>query len=490
MCFTLHAAAQVALFSATANGASPAGDTNAMYSMDGVTWTISPTGMPFALQWQRVVYGNGMFVAIPWGATNVAFSVDGMSWAPSPGGLPWADDWVDMTYGNGMFVTVGYGSSDGAYSYDGSNWFGSTLPSNADWNCVAYGNGVFVAIAAYSSEAAYSGDGIHWTNSPAGMPASAYWQCVTYGNGVFAALVGGTSQAAYSPNGIVWSNATGLPSADWASIDYGDGLFVAVPSWYSSPGAYSRNGITWYTNTMPTTEVWYGSAFANGIFAVIANSTTTATYSTSGTNWTTSTSALPYPDVWYTVAGNPTQTNLYITNGAQAYWRLNDGSGTTATDYMGNVNMPLFGSPSWSSDFLTLNGTSQYGNTGTDSLSSQTSYTDMTICAWIKQAATSASYQSIVDESFYQSSTGYYGGWGLWLQNGALVFSDGKYYTELVDSGPASVYPGEWAFVAVVYHYNYPHVNNFEGDFYIDGFLNSYPITAIRSWRVPPVVSG
>ena len=88
-----------------------------------------------------------------------------------------------------------------------------------------------------------------------------------------------------------------------------------------------------------------------------------------------------------------------------------------------------------------------------------------------------------MDESFYESGVGY-GGWGLWIQNGHTLFSDGEFYNELVDTGPAMVSPGEWAYVAVVYHYNDPSANNFIGDFYVNTFLNSYPIaSSTKNWN-------
>ena len=43
----------------------------------------------------------------------------------------------------------------------------------------------------------------------------------------------------------------------------------------------------------------------------------------------------------------------YITNGLAAYWKLDDQSGTNAADSSGNgVTMPLYGSPSWGSNYL------------------------------------------------------------------------------------------------------------------------------------------
>ncbi len=87
---------QVALFAAAANN-----NSNAIYSLDGSNWLASPTGMPSDDQWQRVVYGLGMYVAIPWLGENSAFSYDGINWMASPAFMPAAVDWADLAFGNG-----------------------------------------------------------------------------------------------------------------------------------------------------------------------------------------------------------------------------------------------------------------------------------------------------------------------------------------------------------------------------------------------------
>ena len=60
------------------------------------------------------------------------------------------------------------------------------------------------------------------------LPNSANWQSVCYGNGKFVAVAAGTNKAAYSVDGITWTAATLPSSANWTSVCYGDGKFVAV----------------------------------------------------------------------------------------------------------------------------------------------------------------------------------------------------------------------------------------------------------------------
>src|SRR5580698_2995402 len=68
----------------------------------------------------------------------------------------------------------------------------------------------------------------------------------------------------------------------------------------------------------------------------------------------------------------------YIPNGLVAWWKLNDDSGTMAADSSGNGHaMTLVGSPTWGANDLTLNGTSQYGDAGTNA--AEVAQRDMTV---------------------------------------------------------------------------------------------------------------
>jgi hypothetical protein len=157
----------------------------------------------------------------------------------------------------------------------------------------------------------------------------------------------------------------------------------------------------------------------------------------------------------------------YLANGLVAYWRLNDRGGSIAADSSPNgVDLPLLGAPSWGSDWLTLDGSAtapQYGDAGPNALTDLDT-NDVTICAWINK--TGSSQKGIVDKSY--DTTGGYGGWSF------QILSDNRldWWTEdnldLQDNGGATVLPGQWTFVAIVWHYL-----NHQGDFYINGALNS-----------------
>jgi hypothetical protein len=159
------------------------------------------------------------------------------------------------------------------------------------------------------------------------------------------------------------------------------------------------------------------------------------------------------------IAGN------YISNGLAAYWPLNDGSGTLAVDSSGNGNnLPLVGLPTWGSNYLTLNGSTQYGDAGSNTLAGLDQH-DKTIFAWLNKSGNSQ--KGIVDKSFNSPGVGF-GGWGFWVQgNGRLMWTvqDGQ---EFYDSGFAGVTLNSWTFVTVVWHYS-----TSSAEFYINGVLNS-----------------
>jgi hypothetical protein len=158
----------------------------------------------------------------------------------------------------------------------------------------------------------------------------------------------------------------------------------------------------------------------------------------------------------------PSQPAGYITNGLAAYWRFNDGSGSTAADSSGNGNtLPLIGSPSWGSNYVVFNGSSQYGDINGSAFSSLDQQSK-TICAWINKD--SSSQKGIINK--YVS-----GGWSFQvLENNRLDWFVDDYTPDLTDQGPATITPGTWTFVAVTWAY--PNTASNAVSYYINGELN------------------
>lgn len=160
-----------------------------MTSPDGITWT-QVTGTP-NLNFERVVWGNGLFVAIaqgrePGGVVNqrVATSPNGTDWTLRSIGN---SQWLDVAYGNGMFVAVSQNQSLVARSFDGINWNVFTPPFLTSWVSVTYANGLFVAVASDGSNhrCMVSSNGQHWYVNA--LPTINVWGKVLGGRDSFAA---------------------------------------------------------------------------------------------------------------------------------------------------------------------------------------------------------------------------------------------------------------------------------------------------------------
>jgi predicted Zn-dependent protease len=198
--------------------------------------------------------------------------------------------------------------------------------------------------------------------------------------------------------------------------------------------------------------------------AVTGTGTSTITL-TSSQNPALSGSQLTFTAQVTGTGGGPTFASSYIPNGLVEWNKLNDGTGAVAADASGNNNtLPLLGTPAWDANYLTLDGTDQYGDAGPNQLASLDLH-DLTICAWVNKS--SSSLKGLVDKSFDFPNVGY-GGWSLQVMaNNHLDWwvEDGF---DLQDNGGAGIVPGQWTFVTFGWHYG-----TRTGDFYINGILDA-----------------
>jgi len=296
--------------------------------------------------------------------------------------------WQSMAFGNNTFVAISGGdaaSTIAATSTDRVTWTQRTLPSSVFWSDVVYGD-KFVAVAGggswysgptltpYTSStttAATSTDGITWTART--MPASAQWSSVAYGNGTYVAIAGGpvnSNVAAYSSDGITWTQSTLPQSTSWTSIAYGNGLFVAASR--DTIAATSPDGITWTQRTLPASEGGWSSLVYGNLFILTSSgqglgglSTSgyggTSRYATStdGITWTTRT--LPFTSWWTkTIYGNNQYLMLSVFN------QPTDNGGTSVPNpFRGSALLSSDGI-NWSQVVMPANshkiGTGTYGN--------------------------------------------------------------------------------------------------------------------------------
>jgi len=126
---------------------------------------------------------------------------------------------------------------------------------------------------------------------PITMPVSANWRSMAYGDGKFVAITRGSSTIAYSTDGIDWNEIT-LPTYTgvyWQDVTYGDGKFVIIPP-SGNVGLYSTDGINWVKTTMAEYADWNTMAYGDGKFVVFTFNSNIIEYSTDGINWVKTTS--------------------------------------------------------------------------------------------------------------------------------------------------------------------------------------------------------
>jgi hypothetical protein len=233
--------------------------------------------------WSGLAYGNGTFVA----------AGNGLIQGTRNQGNTWNSFQVSnlscITYSQnlGTFVAIANTFTNGTYtSQDGLNWTQHTnLPVNVPsaTTSITYGNGLFVSVLKGNSTVLYSRDGVYWNTTTNGT-VSAQWGSVAYGNGTYVAV--GQNSAMTSPDGVNWTQQT-VPSDTWSSIVYGNGRFVAVAN--SGGSMYSSNGASWLPGDLPT-DTWSSVTYGNGYFMAVSNNgTRPVAYSQDGINWSTQT---------------------------------------------------------------------------------------------------------------------------------------------------------------------------------------------------------
>jgi hypothetical protein len=161
----------------------------------------------------------------------------------------------------------------------------------------------YVAIAtgttsnAYTTRTGIAGTSA-WTAGTA-LPASDF-ASIAYGNGIYV-VVGGTASAASSVTGSLWATRTipSLGSGTYSHVAFGNGTFVAI-STGNVATAISSNGTSWTAGgNLPTSSTWNDVVYGNGRFVAIATGTRNVAISyDKGTTWVLSASQLPSAATW------------------------------------------------------------------------------------------------------------------------------------------------------------------------------------------------
>ena len=149
-----------------------------------------------------------------------------------------------------------------------------------------------------------------WTSRT--MPVSSAWQSVDYGNGMLVAVssTSGVIAATSIDGGTTWVQRTLPTTTTWYAVKYGDlatnDKFVAV----SSAGNYaatSPDGCVWTARSITgSTYAWKSMSYGNGVWVALANAADANTLRTAvsldGITWTNNnTATITCPGTWSSI---------------------------------------------------------------------------------------------------------------------------------------------------------------------------------------------
>jgi hypothetical protein len=218
-----------------------------------------PNAGTSTLYWTYVVATNDTVFVSPtgWYTTSsgtvgscsiIGYSANGASW--STVSAPRSAHWYNaMSDGNKFLITTST-NCYGAYSLDGKSWTSTTPLKEGQFGC--YFKGIFY-VGDSGEYYCYTEDCINWVQLPYGFKAN--W-------GPFAASdemmikVMNNGKVAYTFDGVTWVETPMITSNSWASVCYGDGIFLAVEGSDTTTAAYSTNGIDWTILELPEKQNW------------------------------------------------------------------------------------------------------------------------------------------------------------------------------------------------------------------------------------------
>lgn len=173
------------------------GDDGGIYtSSNGVSWdnhSLPPTVHDL----NKVVYGNGRFIAFPVYHDFVYCSTNGVDWISNS--APLADEIsAKVEFLNGRFMGAGGDDDDGFIfsSTNGVTWHKTTIPGTSWLAGLAYGKGRYVA--AGRDACAISLDGTNWTTHPTPIGIDD----LDYIEGWFVGI--GPEGMSFSRDGVTW----------------------------------------------------------------------------------------------------------------------------------------------------------------------------------------------------------------------------------------------------------------------------------------------
>jgi hypothetical protein len=187
--------------------------------------------------------------------------------------------------------------------------------------------------------------GATWVAST--MPTTANWCSVAYGGGQFVAFIAGSNQCYRSLNGAIWTGPVTLPFNVSTAAACDDVIFIGQD--YTNTGAYSRDGgATWTTVTIPNMSggTWGIGTGAGRFFFWKKGGYTgynTCLTSTPGT-MVSCTTAVPVGCIWGSPNDATSGWRYHLSNNT-GYARYGSADGTTwpnsATSYNSNWHLGM-----------------------------------------------------------------------------------------------------------------------------------------------------
>jgi hypothetical protein len=217
------------------------------------------------------------------------------------------------------------------------------------------------------------------------------------------------------------------PSYDAFGVGYGYGVnydIVDAGGTLYSNGVEMAQGIGRPTNAFPFNAL---GSYSNSLMGAIQ-------YVGIWTNYTFSATDVSNLNAWYWNYSNSGSAVTNITNGLVAWWKLDDGAGTTATDSW-STNGLVFGGTgdAWTNigplygESLSFNGNGWATNVNTLLADG---YSNLTVTAWFKMTTNSFTLESdnvIGGVGSISKCTGWGPGWYIWANDPGLVGNNTPY---------------------------------------------------------------
>ena len=267
----------------------------------------------------------------------------------------------NLTYGQIYYVKqifsltqITLSETLGGAVFDVSDDTGSMMLHHVGWAHINPGTTIETTLdtsTAYYIEPRVQFSSPGFTTS-AGTVASAEWKSIAYGSGIFVAVT--TNTVATSGTGSSWTTGT-IPAGAWRSVAYGNGVFVVVAS-SGTTSLYSEDGLIWTPVTIPEGDyrsVVYGNAI--GVWVAVSANTNKAAYSANdGATWSQVT--IGEGAEWNSVAfGNGKFVAVSLSDSTLTQTAYStDGITWSTGSYIGGCEAVTFGS----GRFVAIDGTS------------------------------------------------------------------------------------------------------------------------------------